>query len=221
MTSPSLSQQAYQHIKHRIVSLELAPGSVINRTALQEELGLGRTPVREALQRLSQEMLVNIVPRQGMFVTGIGITDLQRLSEVRLELESLAATLAAQRGTAAHWQQMAEVLADLPPQGKTAVAQSEINEAMIAIDEACHEIIYEAADNPFLHHTLTTLYALSLRLWYYALDQIGSMREAILEHQAMLDCLRDGDGDGAAQLMRQHIQAFQVEIQNGMIGTMT
>jgi DNA-binding GntR family transcriptional regulator len=219
VSSLSLSQQAYQHIKRKIVSLELAPGAVINRTTLQEELGLGRTPVREALQRLAQEMLVKIVPRQGMFVTDIGLTDLQRLSEVRFELESLAAALAAQRGTAAHWRRMEVVLSDLPPGGETAVVRPDVNEAMIAIDEACHEIIYEAADNPFLHHTLTTLYALSLRLWYYSLDQIGGMRQAIQEHQAMLERLQEGDGEGAARLMRQHIQAFQTEIQSSMIGT--
>ena len=84
-----------------IVTLELAPGSVIDEAELQEELQMGRTPIREALKRLSLESLVSIVPRRGMFVTNIGINDLQRLLEVRLELETLAVRLAAHGDAAA------------------------------------------------------------------------------------------------------------------------
>ena len=82
-----LSQTAYQAIKYKIISLELPPGSVVDEFSLRTELGLGRTPIREALQRLSMEKLVTIVPRRGTFVTQIGLTDLQRLSEARLILE--------------------------------------------------------------------------------------------------------------------------------------
>jgi DNA-binding GntR family transcriptional regulator len=210
----SLSQQAYERIKQKIVSLALPPGSVIDEAALQDELGFGRTPVREALQRLALEKLVSIVARRGIFVTDIGITDLQRLFEVRLEGESLAARLAAGRGTAAHWQQMAAALAQLPQAG-----QASYNEALIAIDQACHEIVYEAADNEFLRDTLITLYALSLRLWYFALGRIGDMHSAVLEHKNILEALQAGDSVQAARLTRQHIQAFQEEIQAVMLGS--
>ena len=209
----SLSQQAYERIRHQIISLQLPPGEVIDETRLQKELGLGRTPIREALKRLALEKLVTIVPRRGMFVTDIGITDLQRLFEVRLTLEALAARLAARRGQQAHWDHMAAALANLPAEN-TLVD----NEIMIAIDEACHQIMYEAAENDFLEDILTTLYALSLRLWYYSLSRIGDMRGAILEHQIILEALQARDGDLAAQLLRQHIQAFQEEIQLVMIG---
>ena len=210
----SLSQQAYERIRHQIISLQLPPGEVIDEMQLQKELGLGRTPIREALKRLSLEKLVTIVPRRGMFVTDIGITDLQRLFEVRLTLEALAARLAAQRGRQVHWDQMAAVLADLPDEN-TLID----NEILIAIDEACHQIMYEATENDFLEDILTTLYALSLRLWYYSLSRIGDMRRAILEHQAILEALQARDADRSAQLVRQHIQAFQEEIQSVMMGT--
>jgi DNA-binding GntR family transcriptional regulator len=85
------------------------------------------------------------------------------------------------------------------------------------VDQSCHEIIYEAADNPFLADTLATHYALSLRLWYFFLDEIGDMRGAILEHQQILEALRERDGEEAARLMAQHIQAFQEEIQAVMV----
>ncbi|HEX6383098.1 MAG TPA: GntR family transcriptional regulator [Anaerolineae bacterium] len=209
----SLSQQAYERIRHQIISLELPPGEVIDEATLQKELGLGRTPIREALKRLALEKLVMIVPRRGMFVTDIGITDLQWLFEMRLTLEALAARLAAQRGKQKHWDRMTAVLAALPAED-----DSVDNETLIAIDEACHHIMYEAAENEFLRDTLTTLYALSLRLWYFSLSKIGDMRRAVLEHRAILEALLNRDGDKAAQLLRQHIQAFQEEIQSGMMG---
>lgn len=211
MSSASLSQQAYTLIRHKIISLELPPGAVINETALREELGLGRTPIREALQRLALEKLIIIVPRRGTFVSDVGITDLNRLFEARLVLESFAARLASQRGTEEHWRRMAEVLAG-------AEKADADQEALISIDETCHNIMYEAADNKFLRDTLVSLYALSLRLWYYALFEIGGMQDAVLEHGRILERLRAGDAEGAAQLLVEHIQTFQETIQQVMLG---
>ena len=210
---PSLSQQAYEQIKHKIVSLQLRPGEVIDESGLIEELDLGRTPIREALKRLSLEKLVTIAPRRGMFVTDIGITDLQRLFEMRLVLESQAARLATVRGTPAHWQEMAAALDKVPDEERPFT-----NEELIAIDEACHQILYEATDNLFLSDTLNMLYALSLRLWYYALSRVGNMETAVLEHRHILSALQQGDADLAAKLLEQHIQTFQEEIQAAMLG---
>ena len=206
----SLSEQAYQRIKKKIVSLELPPGSVLDEAELREELELGRTPIREALIRLSQEQLVTIVPRRGTFVTNIGLSDLQQLSEVRLQLEALAARLAARRGDTGHWEKMTAALASLPAATN--------NEALIAIDEACHEIIYDATGNRFLRETLTTLYALSLRLWYFSLAQMGDVPTAIRDHRAILKALRDRDGERAEQLMEAHVRHFHECIQQSMLG---
>lgn len=212
MKQVSLSQQAYECIKQEIVSLKLPPGSVINEIDLQEELDLGRTPIREALKRLSLEKLVIIVPRRGMFVTEIGIRDLQQLFEMRLPLESLAARLAARRGTREHWDRMQAALRHLSETDAD-------NQALITIDQTCHEIIYDAADNEFLRDTLVTHYALSLRLWYYFLSRIGDMREAIREHNLILGALRAKDSDLAARLMERHIRTFQEELQGVISGS--
>lgn len=208
-----LRQQAYERIKRKIISLELAPATVIDETKLQDELELGRTPIREALQRLELEGLVRVVPRRGMFVTDIRATDLQRLFEVRMVLESMAVQLATARGSDGHWNRMEAALGKLY-EDSTATN----NEELIAIDQAAHEIIYEAADNEFLQDTLMTLYALSLRLWYYFLSRVSDMGDAIAEHQQILAALRSGDAEQAAQLMRHHIQAFQQAIQAVMSG---
>jgi DNA-binding GntR family transcriptional regulator len=148
-----------------------------------------------------------------MFVTEIGITDLQRLFEVRLVLECQAARLAAVRGTKAQWLEMEAVLNRLPDG-----VGPFTNEELIAIDEACHQIIYQATDNVFLRDTLNILYALSLRLWYYALARVGNMETTVLEHQQILQALQQRDGDLAAQLLERHIQTFQDEIQAAMLG---
>ncbi len=210
--SKPLSQQAYEKIKHMIVTLELAPGSVIDEAELQENLQLGRTPIREALKRLALESLVSIVPRRGIFVTNIGINDLQRLLEVRLELETLATRLAAQRGTLEHWQQMEELVIeaqDLVP---------EEDNDLIRIDEAFHEIIYEASDNRFLHAAITVLLTLNERLWYYFLPEIGGFERTSKDHRMIWESLKAGDGDLAAQQMQEHILSSQERLRAAVLG---
>lgn len=203
----SLSQQAYEQIKYKIVSLKLAPGSVIDETQLRNELDLGRTPIREALQRLALEKLVIIVPRRGMFVTEISLTDLPRIFELRLVLEPMATRLAVQRGNSNHWERMSQLFETV----------STDPDELITLDQQCHEIIYEAAGNEFLQDALQTLYVLSLRLWYYALSRVDDMQSAVLEHKAILVAIEMGDASYAAQLMERHIRAFQEEIQAVML----
>ena len=93
----SLSDRAYYAIRELIVTLELAPGSVVSERELMERLGVGRTPVREALRDLARERLVDVFPRRGIFVSGVDVGDIAGLSEVRLVLEGKAARLAAER----------------------------------------------------------------------------------------------------------------------------
>lgn len=206
-TKKSLSQQAYELLRYKIIALELEPGQVIDEQALKEELGVGRTPIREALQRLAQENLVTIIPRRGMFVTEIGLTDLQRLFEMRLVLEGLAARLAAVRGQEEQWDGMQAML------DEAHTLSTAENQRFSELDEAFHQMIWEAADNRFLQDSLTTLYALNLRLWYFALSQMGSMADTIQEHEQILAALRGRDADRAAALLENHMHRFREEIQ--------
>jgi DNA-binding GntR family transcriptional regulator len=212
--SRSLSEKAYEQIRRLIVTLKLPPGGIVDETRLQRDLRLGRTPIREALLRLSQEKLVTIVPRRGIFVTDIMITDLQRLFEVRLELETLAVRLAARRGSEEHWERMEAVLSKW-----TNRTEKVDNQLLIAVDELCHLIIYEATDNKFLQDTLYINYALSLRLWYYFLGRIDEMYGALRQHQEILQALRGRNEDLAHELMEDHLHKFEEEIQAVMRGT--
>src|SRR4051795_10593826 len=93
----SFADRAYYAIRELIVTLELPPGSVVKEPELTQRLGIGRTPVREALRRLAQERLIEVFPRRGMLVTKVDVRDLARLCEVRAVLEPEAARLAAER----------------------------------------------------------------------------------------------------------------------------
>lgn len=214
----SLSEQAYEQIRQRIVTLNLAPSSVVDEALLQQELGLGRTPIREALKRLELERLITIIPRRGIFVTPINLTDLQRLYEVRLNLECLATELAAQRGTAIHWQQMASILDQIDDVGPISPEQ------LIAVDEGCHRIIYHAADNQFLTQTLGALFPLSLRMWHVALSKLGNKKETIIEykhiveHREIMVALQEERVLEAVSLMRRHIEVYQQYIENIILG---
>ena len=210
----TLSAQAYATLKHKIVTLQLQPGSVIDENALRDELGLGRTPIREALQRLAREQLVNIIPRRGTFVSDVNMADLPLLYETRAVLEKHTAQLAAQRGTPDHWADMEAVLAE----AKLTQEVADRPNHMIEIDRRCHEIIYAAAANPYLTDTLTQLYAQSHRLWHIYLARVDNMEQAVLEHREMMEALQAAEVERVGDLMEQHIRSFQADIQAAIMG---
>lgn len=201
-----LSDKAYQLIKHKIITLELPPLAPIDEQALMEDLQLGRTPIREALQRLAVEGFVLFAPRRAMFVADISITDLQKIFELRVVLEGFCARLAAQRASA---NQLAQMEATM--QGLEQVSDGDGN-ALMAIDERFHQLLYEAADNEFLADTLRRLHALSFRIWHVVLDRLGSVRGAMEQHIAITQALKTRDPERAETLLKQHIAEFQREI---------
>ena len=139
----SFADRAYYAIRELIVTLELPPGAVVREPELTEQLGIGRTPVREALRRLAQERLVEVFPRRGMFVTKVDVRDLARLCEVRVALEPEAARLAAERATQADLAELRAVLAELDGRRKRDPR------ALIDLDERIHRAIYHASHNPY------------------------------------------------------------------------
>ena len=212
--SASLSEQAYQQIRQRIIQLDLAPGDVLREHELQDRLDIGRTPIREALQRLAREHFVQVIPRRGMFVTSIDVAELSTLLETRFVLEPYAARLAAARGTEQHWDAMARELDESALE--TLAARD-----LLAADRRCHEIIWQAASNRFLLDTLDKLYAQSDRLWHLYLSDVTEMSHAVTEHLEMLDALRAGDGDRVAELMEHHIHAFDERIRAAVTAHLT
>jgi len=195
----SLADKAYHEIRGLIVSLELAPGAVIDERDLIDRLTIGRTPVREALRRLAHERLVEVYPRRGMFVTGVDIRQLARLSEVRAVLEPEAARLAAERATDDDRAGLDALLAELDAGGSE----------LMQLDERIHRAVYRAAHNDLLEATLEQYYALALRIWMLALERTQDLEEAVEAHRDLLEAIRDGDGGRAAQTMRDHVENFE------------
>ena len=194
----SLADKAYHAIRALIVSLELAPGAVIDERALIERLGIGRTPVREALRRLAHEQLVEVFPRRGMFVTNVDVRDLARISEVREALEPEAARLAAERATEAERDELA-ALRDSIKRGAD----------LMELDERIHRAIYAAAHNHLMEKTLGEYYVLAHRIWMIALDRNEALEEAVEAHRNLVLAIINGAGEQAAEMMRAHVQDFE------------
>lgn len=200
----SLSDRAYYAIRQLIVSLELPPGSLINERELMDRLGLGRTPVREALRALMLERLVDVYPRRGMFVSRVDVRDLAGLSEVRLALEPVAAGLAARRATG----EDREVCQDLLGELERAAGERD-ERALIELDQRIHRHVYHCTHNDFLERTLEGHYVLTLRIWFLALERVARLEDAVGEHRELLIAIRDGDPERAEKVMRRHVVGFE------------
>jgi DNA-binding GntR family transcriptional regulator len=207
----SQSEIAYMRIRDRIVCLDMAPGSVVNEASLREDLEIGRTPIREALQRLALENLVKSIPHRGTFVTDVNITDLARITEVRVVLEAHAAGLAAARLAGQDRMAIQELLAVL--EGGGAADQREL----MRLDQQIHRQIYRAARNSFLESTLERYLNLSLRLWYLVVDREVRLREAVAEHVELLRAVLAGEGSRAEESMRRHVTGFEREIRRVLV----
>jgi DNA-binding GntR family transcriptional regulator len=202
-TVRSQGERAYLLIRDQIVTLRLAPGSVIEEASLREELGLGRTPIREALQRLAHENLVTFVPHRGTFVSDINLTDLHRLTEVRTEIEGYAARLAADRATAGDREQMQALIAEL-----RTIDEADVH-PLIRLDQRIHRLVYQATRNAFLQAMLEETFNLSLRIWFLGLDRGVRLKQAVEEHRRLLDAIVSSDADRAESVMRQHVTGFE------------
>ena len=200
----SQSERAYQILKEKIITLELPPASVLNEANLMAELRLGRTPIREALRQLAFENLVVILPRRGTIVADLNASDLQKIFEVRLELEVMAARLAAERITD---KQVAELEA-LFIEADEIIQRGDQRE-LIALDYRVHRLLARAARNEFLEEILERLYTHVMRLWYVSLHQVDRLAEAVAEHRALIAAVKAGDGALAASLMHAHVAGFQ------------
>ncbi len=201
-----LSDKAYHLLRHKIITLQLPPKTPIDEQVLMQDLQVGRTPIREALQRLAAEGLIFLAPRRGMFVSEISITDLQKIFELRMVLEGFCARLAAQRATKEQIAALEEVVAALEQ------VSDDDTDALMAIDESFHYLLYETADNEYLADTLRRLHAMSHRIWYLVLDRLGSVRGAMEQHIGIIQAIKERQPERAELLLQQHIAEFHQQI---------
>ena len=201
-----IAERAYHELRDRIVTLQLPPGAILREDELMRELGIGRTPLREAVKRLALENLVAVQPRRGTFVTHVDVADIVHITEVRVELEAQAAELAALRMDADARARAEALVTELE------TLSSEDHGALMRFDQRIHRFVYATSRNPYLAETLERYFALSLRVWYVVLDRVPGLGGAVHDQERLLEALLARDPPRARAIMREHILAFQREI---------
>ncbi|WP_162794646.1 GntR family transcriptional regulator [Nonomuraea lactucae] len=187
MPEPNKTDRAYQAIESMITFQELAPGSLVSESMLMERTGLGRTPVREALQRLARERMVEIHPNRGVFVPPASIEAQLKLLELRRTLEALAVRLATHRALAEQKRQMLEVIEQFSDDVLDV-------RSFGAILKRAHALIVDAAHNEYLSVAMAPLQGLSRRFWFAHLkDPESELRTASRLHGDILGAICRGD----------------------------
>ncbi|MER7334608.1 MULTISPECIES: GntR family transcriptional regulator [unclassified Micromonospora] len=201
----SLADYATRMLRDRLVMLEIPPGAPIDDDFVGRELGVGRTPVREAIKRLETERLVTVFPRRGTFAAPVNLTDLAEISEIRAELEPLAASRAAQFVTPDGRGQMKSLIEELRALDLDRTPVS----GLLRHDREVHRSIYAANGNGHLAEALTRYGNLSTRIWCMVADRLANVGEHITEHIALLTHIMDGDAQAAADSARAHVTSFE------------
>ena len=184
----TLTDRAYRELEEMIVTLQLSPGTVLSEQALALRLRIGRTPIREALQRLARDGLVVIMPRRGIMVSEINLRLQLRLLEVRRELERLMASLAAERATPEERREFAELAA--------AARADDI--AFMRLDQRFNILIATAARNEFARRSMGLMNALSRRFWYQHYQEVADLPLAARLHAAVAEAVAQKKPKAAA-----------------------
>jgi DNA-binding GntR family transcriptional regulator len=201
----SLADRAYVSIRDRLIMLAISPGDPIDDDALAQDLGVGRTPVREALKRLEVDRLVVSYPRRGTFATGMDISDLAHISDIRAQLEPLAARRAAERASRTRPTELEELARRIEDLDVTRIDRTEL----MRWDLAVHRAIYRAAGNPHLEDVLIRYDNLATRIFCLFLDRLPTVDEHVGEHVELLRAIATGDPDRADDLAREHVLGFE------------
>jgi DNA-binding GntR family transcriptional regulator len=194
------AHRAYHRLKQMIVTLELRPGTTVHEGILQRDLGIGRTPLREALQRLSNDGLLQIYPRRAIVVAQLGVPEIHQMFETRLVLEPSVAALAARKITAAELERIRAL-------GSLLTNDREQTNALqfLSDDHTFHRTISECTHNDYLIGCVDHILTLNQWLWHIYFDARGTERNAMFEHDRIVDALFNHDAEAAEVCMRRHI----------------
>lgn len=202
----TLTDQAYQQLEELITTLVLPPGLVLGEQNLVQRLGIGRTPIREALQRLARDGLVVVMPRRGILVSDINVRTQLRLLETRRVLERLIARLAAERSTTEEREVFAGIAQDMR---EAALASDDL--AFMRLDRQFNDLIATASRNEFAVRSSESMAGLSRRFWYQHYKQAADLPLTANLHAAVCDAIarRDVDAAGAASdKLIDYIESF-------------
>ncbi|BEM84043.1 GntR family transcriptional regulator [Serratia marcescens] len=200
----SLNEQAYRRFKQALVTLSYKPGEYLNTAQVMNDLDMGRTPINQAIHRLANEGLLQIIPRKGVMVSPLSMDDALELIEVRLANEMLCMRLASQKIT----ERQITMLTELNRQIEAA-SQERDRVRMMTLDHEFHQELAQIAGNNMLADILSVLHARAQRFWASTLSREGHMREVIDEHRAIIAALAAQDSAAAAAAAQAHILSFR------------
>jgi DNA-binding GntR family transcriptional regulator len=202
----TLMEDAYRRLEEMIVTLEIAPGSVVSEAILSRRLSIGTTPIREALQRLAREHLVQILPRRGVVVTEIDVRQQLQVLEVRRELDRLIMRCAAKRANAGE----REGFAAMAERMRDAAVRGEVRE-FLRLDDEFNRKAAAAARNEIAAGTVASLHAVSRRFWFFHHRDFAGLERTADLHIAVLRAIAEGDAAAAAsgaEVLIDHLAAL-------------
>jgi DNA-binding GntR family transcriptional regulator len=204
------SDRAYRRLRQLIVSLKLEPGQAIDEKSLSLELGIGRTPVREALLKLAGQRLVDIMPRRGTFVAPLRFDELRSVEDLRWHLECLSTRWAAQRILPQELVGLRRLI-DEAEDG----AFARLDDWDVEVDRRFHQLLASAAKNSFLEESLDHLYDHSVRLLYATRQGMTAAAEELPDYRRIIDAIASGDVEAAVEGMQCHLRASRAQVASG------
>ena len=190
----TLTEQAYRLIEEQIVTLRLKPGDVISEQMLSANFKIGRTPIREALQRLAREGLVIVLPRKGILVSDINPRNQLLVLEVRREIERLLSRAGAERANQQQRDRFTEIA-----QGMDRAAKSNDDIAFMRLDRELNRLMIEAAHNDYAARSMKLLQGLSRRFWYMHYRDAADLPLCARLHANQARAIAQGNGEAAAR----------------------
>lgn len=209
-----LRDVVFETLRDAIITQVLKPGERLMEIQLADEMGVSRTPVREAIRKLELEGLVVMVPRKGAYVAGVSMKDIHEVYEVRAALEMLAVTLAAERITD---EELDALERQVLRESEAEADQDEhALDNIIYIDSSFHDIIYQAAHNQRLVQFVNILQEQLQRFRAASLSRPGRSKTALDEHKQIVEALAERNGELAAKLAKEHIENAENAMISGM-----
>jgi len=196
-----LRELVFETLREAIIEGELPPGERLMEVQVAEELGVSRTPVREAIRKLELEGLVAMIPRKGAYVSGLSMKDLIEVFEIRGALEGVASALSAERATEEELEALERHLV------KTAeLIEKKDFHAVVDVDTDFHSLLYETSRNTRLAQIISNLREQIQRFRQTSLSYPGRMKEALEEHRKIVEAISDRNPELARHLAQEHIE---------------
>ncbi|NLY75741.1 MAG: GntR family transcriptional regulator [Firmicutes bacterium] len=195
-----LRELVFESLREAIISGHLRPGERLMEIQLAEEMGVSRTPVREAIRKLELEGLVVMLPRKGAYVAGLSLKDIVDVFEIRGALEGLAAELAAERINEAELEELERYLVKIAEN----IDKGDL-EKVVATDTDFHSLLYKASRNQRLSQIINNLREQIQRFRTTSLSYPGRMKAALEEHRKIVEAISERNGELACKLAQEHI----------------